>query len=94
MVYSMTGTIWENSQNFFKKRVQEGTLDILWAAIFCRGKIYFVRIDGKVDSEYYVNVLQNSLHSIVDALYRDVWTFQKDDPSVNTPNVTAQFLES
>lgn len=64
------------------------------AAIACYGKIDFVRVDGIMDSEFYVYVLRNSLLNIVEALYKDNWTIQQDNTSVNTFNVTIKVFDS
>lgn len=46
-----------------------------------------------MDYEYYVNVLQNSQLSIVDAFYGSDWTLEQDNASVHTLNVTPQLFE-
>lgn len=67
---------------------------MVWAVISFRGKIDLVGIDRKTDSRYYVNILQNSLLPIAEALYEDNWTFLQDIASGHTSNVTTQSFDS
>lgn len=64
------------------------------AAIFCKGKIDLVRIDGKMDSDYYVDVLQQVSVPVANALYGGSWTFQQDNATVHRYQTTTERFES
>lgn len=65
------------------------------SAISYKGKIYFVGIDRKLDSNYHVEVVQKVLFPVADTLYGDAGTFQQGSSSVHGSQITTKyFLES
>lgn len=64
--------------------VQGGQINYGIMCCFLQGKIDSVGSDGKMDSEYYVNVLQNFLLPIVDVILIDGWFLQQGNASVHT----------
>lgn len=78
----------------YSQRVQGGRSVMVWGAICFNGKLDLVGIDGKMDSNYYVEVLQSVLIPSADALLGDEWVFQQDNAAVHSSHVTREFLEA
>lgn len=67
---------------------------MVWDAICFNGNLNFVGIDGKMDSKYYVEVLQFIHIPSADALLGEEWVFQQDSAAVNSSHLTWEFLEA
>lgn len=63
-------------------------------AISYREQINLAHIDGKMDSQYYTNVLCESLIPTADALLGEDWVFQRDNAAVPSSTHTKTFLEA
>lgn len=77
----------------YSKRVQGGRSVMVWGSISYQGKVDLVGIDGKMDSEYYVNVLQTVLLPVCNKLLAEDWILQQDNAAVHTSQRTNDFLD-
>lgn len=68
----------------FLKRIQGDRLVIIWRATSYKECVYLFSIFGKMDAEYYTNVLKHVILPAADLLFEDEWTTQKEDMSVHT----------
>lgn len=57
-------------------------------------KLNLVGIDGKMDSQYYVDVLGSSSLPSADDMFGGDWIFQKDNAAVHSSNLIKSFLEA
>lgn len=64
---------------------------MVWRAIRQKEKINLVGIDGKMDSEYYIVVLSDSLIPTADALLCEARVFQQDNAAIHPFSYTKSF---
>lgn len=76
------------------KRVQGGRSVMVWGAISFNGKLDLVGNEGKMNSEYYTQVLENVLLPIADTVVGEDWILQQDNAAVHTSRHTTDFLDT
>lgn len=64
-----------------------------WGAITYKSTLNIVETEGTMDSEYYINDLQNYLIPNGEAVLEANWIFQYENTAVHTSNITKTFLE-
>lgn len=76
------------------ERVRGGRSAIVWGAISYEVKVDLVGKDGKMELEYYVNILQNVLLSMDDMDFNEDWILQQDNSSVRISIHVKEFLDA
>lgn len=66
-----------NESEISSSRVQGCCLLLVWGATSYKGKAYLVGIDGSMESEYYIKILQESLLPVEDAFNEKTGRFNR-----------------
>lgn len=78
----------------FSKRVSGGGSLMIWGAISFKGVIGLAKVHGRMNSEGYCSILQDSLFPGADRNFSNNWVFQQDNSSVHSSKHTKSWLES
>lgn len=81
-------------KQFFSKRQSGGGSVMVWGGFGYGGKTELVFLEGRVDSEQYVDVLKNHLLRAGKKICGKNWIFQQDNASVHTSKLTLDWLKS
>lgn len=80
-------------QTCYKRNHGGGSL-MVWAAFGARGKSNICFIPSNMNSQIYVDLLDNNLIDYAGELYEDNWTFQQDNAPIHNARHTKEFLRS
>jgi transposase len=94
--------VWDDLPGAITSRTVEGTVKfgggsvIVWSCMSWNGPGYIAKIDETLDSNLYIQILQEDLHLSVDEweMARDEFIFQHDNDPKHTAKVTKAYLES
>lgn len=67
---------------------------MIWAAFGHRGKTPICFVSHKMNSEKYIELIENVLIDFGDDLWGETWIFQQDNAAIHSSNQTKSFFAS
>lgn len=78
----------------FSTRQQGGRSLTVWEEISYKGTLSLMGIEKNLDSEYYCNILEQSLIEQANLKMGEIWTFVQNNSSVHTSAYKLSWIEA